>query len=304
MVVLAQPFVSLKQQTAADMLKENCVTKLNGSPLRDLAAEKGILLLSSFESLHCNVNVARQAVAEGLNLVLCTDEVHTLRESVTATENSGYRAFQAMWTFMASLADLKFLFFAMSATVRPKNERFLAQELGIETFSEVLRVSPTRPEVLLDKFVCVDKEAALLLLLQTRPQMVSGWTNQFLYGALIVLIHSQILVMTKNAGCQLQEELKSRGLDCEFFYSGMDSSDKEAIMLRVGKACVIATTGKAHPYILMCTHRYFAAGFITGLNSLELERSVVWEYTYNFENLVQFMVCDLLKNIRGFLGGV
>ena len=263
MVVLAQPFVSLKEQTAADMLKENCVTKLNGSPLRDLASEKGILLLSSFESLHCNVNVARQAVAEGLNLVL-----------------------------------------AMSATVRPKNERFLAQELGIETFSEVLRVSPTRPEVLLDKFVCVDKEAALLLLLQTRPQMVSGRTNQLLYGALTALTHSQILVMTKNAGCQLQEELKSRGLDCEFFYSGMDSSDKEAIMLRVGKACVIATTGKAQSYILMCTHRYVAAGFITGLNSLELERSVVWEYTYTFENLVQFMVCDLLKNIRGFLEGV
>lgn len=71
--------------------------------------------------------LAKQAIAEDIDIVICIDEIHVLLDSVS---QSGYRTFQAMWTFMASLESYDFFMFATSATVRPKFERTLANELG------------------------------------------------------------------------------------------------------------------------------------------------------------------------------
>jgi superfamily II DNA or RNA helicase len=46
LVILAQPFVSLQQQTATDLLQRNCITKVQGSAfLSSQTVQKGILLL-------------------------------------------------------------------------------------------------------------------------------------------------------------------------------------------------------------------------------------------------------------------
>ena len=71
--------------------------------------------------------LAKQAVAEDIHIVICIDEVHALLDSVSQL---GYRKFQAMWTFRASLESHDFFMFATSATVRPKFESTLAKELG------------------------------------------------------------------------------------------------------------------------------------------------------------------------------
>jgi len=252
LVILAQPFVSLQQQTAADLLQQNCNTKLHDHTfLSRQTVQKGILLLSSFERLHSMVNLAMQAIQEGLQLVVCIDEVHVLLESVSLS--TGYRSFQSVWTFMASLLQFKYILVAMSATVRPKHQALLAQELGIAAFSEVHRTSPRRPEVKLVKVLCANREAAIMSLVNQKPQM--------------------ILVMTKSAGTQLQSELKQRGISSQFFHAAMDPSEKCAVLTVLGSdTCVIATTA-----------------FITGLNATQLHCSVIWQFAYTFESLTQFM---------------
>jgi len=252
LVILAQPFVSLQQQTATDLLQRNCITKVQGSAfLSSQTVQKGILLLSSYERLHSMVNVAIQAIQEGLKLVVCIDEVHVILESVTVS--TGYRSFRSVWTFMASLLQVRYSLVAMSATVRPKHQALLAQELGIPPFSEVHRTSPRRPEVKLVKVMCTSKEAALMLLVDQKPQM--------------------ILVMTKNAGTQLQSDLKERGVSSQFFHAAMEPAEKGAVTSILGSnTCVIATTA-----------------FITGLNAGQLRCSVIWQFAYTFESITQFM---------------
>jgi superfamily II DNA helicase RecQ len=262
LVILAQPFVSLTQQTAADLIKDKCQTKVHDhSFLGSQTVQKGILLLCSYERLHSMVNVAKQAIQEGLKLVICIDEVHVLLESVTII--TGYRAFRSVWTFMSSLLQFKYLLFAMSATVRPKHQALLAQELGFNAFSKVLRTSPRRPEVKLVKVLCDTKQAALMSLVDHKPQM--------------------ILVMTKTAGAQLQEDLKERGVTSQVFHAGMEPTEKGEILNVLGKTCVIATTA-----------------FITGLNAMQLHSSVVWQFAYTFENLTQFL--GRLARRRGTCG--
>ena len=73
------------------------------------------------------VMLAKQAIAEDVQLVICIDEIHALLDSVS---QAGYRTFQAMWTFMAALESHNYFMFATSATVRPRFEGTLAQELG------------------------------------------------------------------------------------------------------------------------------------------------------------------------------
>lgn len=251
LVVLAQPFVSLQQQTAADLIKEQCVTKVHEHAfLSSQVKQKGILLLCSYERLHSMVNVARQAIQEGLKLVVCIDEVHILLESVTVP--TGYRSFRSVWTFMSSLLQFNYILFAMSATVRPKYQALLAQELGLNDFSQVLRTSPHRPEVRLVKLMCETKQAALMSLVDQKPQM--------------------ILVMTKHAGTQLQDDLKQLGVASEVFHASMESTEKQAILTILGTKCVIATTA-----------------FITGLNALQLQTSCVWQFAYSFETVTQYM---------------
>ena len=251
LVILAQPFVSLTQQTAADLIKDKCQTKvLDHTFLSSQTVQKGILLLCSYEGLHSMANVAKQAIQEGLKLVICIDEVHVLLESVTIT--TGYRSFRSVWTFMSSLSQLNYLLFAMSATVRPKHQALLAQELGLNAFSKVLRTSPRRPEVKLVKVFCETKQAALKSLVDHKPQM--------------------ILVMTKAAGAQLQADLSDHGIISQVFHAGMEPTEKGQILSILGTTCVIATTA-----------------FITGLNAMQLNSSVVWQFAYSFENLTQFL---------------
>lgn len=251
LVILAQPFVSLTQQTAADLIKDRCQTKVHDHTFLSIQTKlKGILLLCSYERLHSMVNVAKQAIQEGLKLVICIDEVHVLLESVTIT--TGYRSFRSVWTFMSSLLQLNYLFFAMSATVRPKHQALLAQELGLNAFSKILRTSPRRPEVKLVKVFCETKQAALKSLVDHKPQM--------------------ILVMTKTAGALLQADLEEHGIISQVFHAGMEPTDKGQILSMLGTTCVIATTA-----------------FITGLNAVQLHSSVVWQFAYSFENLTQFL---------------
>ena len=75
------------------------------------------------------VLLAKQAIAEGVQLIICIDELHVLLDSRSL---QGYRAFQAMWTMLASLNSYDYLLFATSATVRPKVEAVLARELGLD----------------------------------------------------------------------------------------------------------------------------------------------------------------------------
>ena len=169
-VILAQPFVSLKQQTASDAVKDNICTSIQkGVPLKNLVVTEGLLILSSYERIHSQVMLAKQAIAEGLRLIICIDEVHVLLDSVSI---SGYRTFQAMWTLMASLESYDCLMFATSATVRPRFEKVLSQELGFEAWSEVIRSSPVRPEVKLKKVMVADRQQALQALVHEDPQMV------------------------------------------------------------------------------------------------------------------------------------
>ena len=72
--------------------------------------------------------MAKQAIAEGIKLVICIDEVHVLLDSLT--QHKGYRTFQALWTMFAALDSYDVTIFATSATVRPRVESVLAHELG------------------------------------------------------------------------------------------------------------------------------------------------------------------------------
>jgi hypothetical protein len=224
MLILAQPFVSLVQQSAADAVKLSITTKLGeGVPLKSVAASQGILVLSSFDRLHHLSTLAKQAIAEGLQLVVCIDEVHALLDSV---EVNGFRTFQAFWTFMASLESYDVLLFATSATVRPKFESSIAQLVGIQSFHEVIRKSPARPEITLKKIMCCDKVQALKALELENPQL--------------------ILVMTRSAGSILHQELKKSGKDSKLFHSGLTSAEKQefSIIQATSPATVIiATTG-------------------------------------------------------------
>lgn len=131
-LIIAQPFVSLKQQTASDAAKEQICTSIQkGVPLKNLVVSTGLMIMASYERLHCLIMLVKQAIAEGVRVVVCVDEVHVLLDSVAV---SGYRKFQAMWTFMAALESYGCLLFATSATVRPRCEIFMAQELGFEAW--------------------------------------------------------------------------------------------------------------------------------------------------------------------------
>ena len=56
MVMLAQPFTSLKQQSESDAAKANLVTVVQrGGPLKDLLRNEGILLICSYEKFHTQV---------------------------------------------------------------------------------------------------------------------------------------------------------------------------------------------------------------------------------------------------------
>jgi hypothetical protein len=74
--------------------------------------------------------LAKQAIAEGIKLVICIDEVHVLLDSRSL--HNGYRTFQAMWTMLAALDSYDVTIFATSATVRPRIESVLAHGLGLE----------------------------------------------------------------------------------------------------------------------------------------------------------------------------
>lgn len=130
---------------------------------------------------------AKQAIAEGVELVICIDEVHVLLDSLS--QQKGYRKFQAMWTILASLHSYNITIFATSATVRPGVETVLAHELGFETWrsetcltfckvavmvycSEVFRLPPSRPEVTLRKVKVANRAQAVQALIQIDPQMV------------------------------------------------------------------------------------------------------------------------------------
>jgi superfamily II DNA or RNA helicase len=57
MVMLAQPFTSLKQQSESDAAKANLVTVVQrGGPLKDLLRNEGILLICSYEKFHTQVS--------------------------------------------------------------------------------------------------------------------------------------------------------------------------------------------------------------------------------------------------------
>ena len=224
MLILAQPFVSLVQQSAADAVKLSITTKLGaGVPLKSVVSSQGILVLSSFDRLHHMSTLAKQAIAEGLQLVVCIDEVHALLDSV---ERNGFRTFQALWTFMASLEGYDVLLFATSATVRPKFEAFLAQHIGIPAFHEIIRKSPARPEITLKKIMCSDKLQALKAMELENPQI--------------------ILVMTKSAGSTLEQELKKSGKTSQLFHSGLAPEDKQQffnVQASSAETVIIATTG-------------------------------------------------------------
>jgi superfamily II DNA helicase RecQ len=167
--------------------------------------------------------LAKQAIAEGLQLVVCIDEVHALLDSV---ERNGFRTFQALWTFMASLEGYDVLLFATSATVRPKFEAFLAQHIGIPAFHEIIRKSPARPEITLKKIMCSDKLQALKAMELENPQI--------------------ILVMTKSAGSTLEQELKKSGKTSQLFHSGLAPEDKQQffnVQASSAETVIIATTG-------------------------------------------------------------
>jgi hypothetical protein len=221
MLILAQPFVSLVQQSAADAVKLSITTKLGaGVPLKSVVSSQGILVLSSFDRLHHMSTLAKQAIAEGLQLVVCIDEVHALLDSV---ERNGFRTFQALWTFMASLEGYDVLLFATSATVRPKFEAFLAQHIGIPAFHEIIRKSPARPEITLKKIMCSDKLQALKAMELENPQI--------------------ILVMTKSAGSTLEQE---SGKTSQLFHSGLAPEDKQQffnVQASSAETVIIATTG-------------------------------------------------------------
>lgn len=171
-VILAQPFVSLKQQTASDAVTARIQTGIQqGVTLKNQVLTQGLLILCSYERLNSQVMLAKQAIAEGVRVILCIDEVHVLLDSV-AFAVSGYRSFMAVWTLIASLESYDFKMFAMSATVRPRVEWLLCRELGFESWSEVIRSSPERPEVQLKKVVADTRVEALHALVHEDPQMV------------------------------------------------------------------------------------------------------------------------------------
>jgi hypothetical protein len=223
-VILAQPFVSLMQQSASDAVTLNISTNVSsGLPLKSLSSKQGLLVVTSYEKLHSYSNLAKQVLAEGLKLVVCIDELHVLLDSV---EKNGYRTFQAMWTFMASLEQYDVLMFATSATVRPKFERYLAQHIGIHAFTDVIRTTPARPEILLKKLLCSSQGEALQALARENPQL--------------------ILVMTKAAGYNIQKELRKMDKTSHFFHSGLDPCDKNqfSAVIREEKSVIVATTGR------------------------------------------------------------
>jgi hypothetical protein len=239
-VVLAQPFVSLMQQTASDAVTLNISTNISsGLPLKDLSTLQGLLVVTSYEKLHSYSNLAKQVLAEGLKLVVCLDELHVLLDSV---EKDGYRTFQPMWTFMASLEPYDVLMFATSATVRPKFEQYLAQHIGIHAFTDVLRTSPARPEILLKKMLCSSQGEALQALAHENPQL--------------------ILVMTKGVGTNIQKELKNMGKTSHFFHSGLTPSEKDQFraVIREENSVIVATTGVRHQFkssLLVMFYRFY-----------------------------------------------
>jgi replicative superfamily II helicase len=173
-VILAQPFVSLKQQTASDAVTARIQTRIEqGVPLKNQVLAQGLLILCSYERLNSQVMLAKQAIAEGVRVIICIDEVHVLLDSV-AVAVSGYRNFMAVWTLIASLESYDFKMFATSATVRPRVELLLCKELGFLSWSEVIRSSPARPEVQLKKSVLENRAQALLALVHEDPQMVNS----------------------------------------------------------------------------------------------------------------------------------
>jgi hypothetical protein len=56
MVMLAQPFTSLKQQSESDAAKANLITVVQrGGPLKNVLQNEGMLLIFSYEKLHTQV---------------------------------------------------------------------------------------------------------------------------------------------------------------------------------------------------------------------------------------------------------
>ena len=143
---------------------------------------------------------------------------------------------------MASLEPYDVLMFATSATVRPKFEQYLAQHIGIHAFTDVLRTSPARPEILLKKMLCSSQGEALQALAHENPQL--------------------ILVMTKGVGTNIQKELKNMGKTSHFFHSGLTPSEKDQFraVIREENSVIVATTGVRHQFkssLLVMFYRFY-----------------------------------------------
>ncbi len=82
----------------------------------------------------------------------------------------GYRDFRNLWTLVAAVQPAVVL--GLTATLRPRFEPLVAHLCGLTNFGHTVRASCRRPAVKSSLQVYENEEAALLALVQFKPQLL------------------------------------------------------------------------------------------------------------------------------------
>ena len=163
--------------------------------------------MRSFEGLPKHRPKLKALKLQGICIILVVDEVHFLKDckgpfkSDSGLTTRGFRDFRNFWTVAAAVdpqfvrsrcTDPRYFYFstcvdhrirqvlALTATLRPRDELLAASACGISGWTHIMRASCLRPAVDASCHVYDNEAAALMALLEFRPQLVSSSCTRYM----------------------------------------------------------------------------------------------------------------------------
>ena len=265
-VILFCPFVLLCSQVCSTQLPEKlCVVNwkdINTSNI-DVHVSTAHIVVCPYEAASMNSTLV--GFAQRLHDIyrlgnIVVDEAHVL------VHDQNYRKFAGFWTFLPHLKRVlneQVCVVAMTATLRPKHEAFLAKQLGF--------TSPQPDQVTWTVFrkPCFRQLSVQLKTLRTKEDAVQE---------LIILLNAGLAESTTSCAivfCMTIEEVEDLGNDlaemvpeCVINHSKLDQLQNFKVFLQT--RIMISTSSAA-----------------AGLDIADLDHVIIWRSTWTVEQLVQ-----------------
>ena len=265
-VILFCPFVLLCSQVCSTQLSEKlCVVNwkdINRSNI-DVHVSTAHIVVCPYEA--ASMNSPLVGFAQRLHDIyrlgnIVVDEAHVL------VHDQNYRKFAGFWTFLPHLKRVlneQVCVVAMTATLRPKHEAFLAKQLGF--------TSPQPDQVTWTVFrkPCFRQLSVQLKTLRTKEDAVQE---------LIILLNAGLAESTTSCAivfCMTIEEVEDLGSDlaemvpeCVINHSKLDQLQNFKVFLQT--RIMISTSSAA-----------------AGLDIADLDHVIIWRSTWTVEQLVQ-----------------